>query len=86
MKLVTIVRFGKKKKLCISILIYFLKLMRNISKHFLGGGVLLSSIIDINCSAAQRAGGGGRSKSDGCRCEGREFQEILSKFLTLQRP
>ena len=63
MKLVTIVRFGKKKKLCISILIYFLKLMRNISKDFLGGGVLLSSIIDINCSAAQRAGARGADQN-----------------------
>ena len=37
--------------------------MRNISKDFLGGGVLLSSIIDINCSAAQRAGARGADQN-----------------------
>ena len=44
----------QRKKLCISILISLLKLMRNISKyHFSGDGVLLNSIIDIHCSTAE---------------------------------
>ena len=43
----------KRKKLCISILISLLKIMRNILKHyFSGGGVLLSSIMDIKYGTA----------------------------------
>ena len=44
----------QEKKLCISILISLLKLMRNISKyHFSGEGVLLNSIMVIHCSKAE---------------------------------
>ena len=44
----------QEKKLCISILISLLKLMRNISKyHFSGEGVLLNSIMDIHYSTAE---------------------------------
>ena len=35
------------------VLISLLKLMRNISKHFSGRGVLLNSIMDIHCSKAE---------------------------------
>ena len=54
MRLVNIVSFSKEKKLCINRLISLLKLMRNISKyHSSGGEVLLNSIMDIHCSAAE---------------------------------
>ena len=41
--------------------------------HFLGEGVLLNSVMDIHCSTVE---GGGRPKSDGCRCEGRGSQKF----------
>ena len=41
----------QRKKLCISILISLLNLMRNISKlHFSGGRVILNSVMDIHYS------------------------------------
>ena len=44
----------QRKNLCISILISLLKLMRNTSKyHFSGEGVVLNSIMDIDCSMAK---------------------------------
>ena len=44
----------QRQKLCLSLLISLLKLMRNISKyHFLDRGVFLHSIIDIHCSTAE---------------------------------
>ena len=70
MKLVNTVRFSKKK-LCKSILISLLKLMRNISKyHFSGKGALLNSIMDIHCSSAERGA------LDEFRCEGRGGQNF----------
>ena len=51
----------QRKKLCISISISLLKLMRNILKyHFSGQGVLLNSITDIHYSTAK--GGADQSR------------------------
>ena len=62
----------QRKKLCISILISLLMLIRNISKHhFSGRGVLLNSIMGIPCSKTEEW-----VKFDGCRCKGRGVERF----------
>ena len=55
-----------------------LKSKRNISKHhFPGGGVLLSSIMDINCSAAQEGANQNQMAAD---VRGGNFRKFCRNF------